>query len=237
MSELQTEWSKLGFELRPVSIAQESLWVLSEPAGKQAGRGWYLFRDPRREPARNGMDGLRSASPVALEAPHARNDVHTGLIALRLFLEGNARVLACATITRRRADMAHLTETFFQAFTLAFAESCPTGLVVQVHGFDSRNHSITTAEVVASTGSKTPEPWLSQVANDLSKCTSLSVLAYPKETRQLGGTRNAQANALHQSTQCRFLHLEMSRDLRNRLTEDATLRRIILNCVSRIPRE
>lgn len=216
---LTTSWAALGFEFRQVTAMNEQLWLLSESAGNEAGRGWFLFRTDSR-------------SSLALQAPHARNDVHTGVIALRLFLAGRARVLAASTITRHRADMAHLDDTFFQAFTLAFARACPTGMVVQLHGFDAPNRPELEAEIIASAGTRSPEPWLADVVQRLNKLTALPALAYPQDTRQLGGTLNAQSRALRQSRDCRFLHLEMSRELRERLTNDAALRRTILDCVT-----
>jgi len=171
----------------------------------------------------------RPESTMALESPHAKNDIHTGVIGLRLFLAGQTRAYAAATITRHVADMAHLEDTCFQAFTLAFADVCPTGLVVQLHGFESENHSGTRADVIASAGSPSPEPWLDDVVQQLKQATALTVLAYPRDTRQLGATRNAQGEALHQSRRCRFLHLEMTKELRDQLTRDDQLRRAILN--------
>jgi hypothetical protein len=217
-AELKTRWADLGLVLDEVASEKETLWRVSEPPGKECGRGWYLFR-------------TQPQSAIALEAPHARNDVHTGIIALRLFLAGQARALAASTITRHRADMAHLDNTFFQAFTLAFAEACPTGLVVQFHGFESGNHDGVNADVIASAGTRSPEPWLAAVVQQFRKATSLIVLAYPQDTQQLGATLNAQGQALHKNGRCRFLHLEMKEDLRERLTRDGELRRAILECL------
>jgi hypothetical protein len=217
--ELRTNWAALGLEFQEVATAKETLWLLSEPAGKENGRGWYLFR-PNHQ------------SSIALEAPHARNDIHTGIIALRLFLDGQARVLAASTITRHRADMARLEDTFFQAFTLAFAAACPTGLVVQLHGFEAGNHRSVQADIIASAGTRSPELWLTELALQLKKATSLPVLAYPNDTKVLGATLNAQGRALQKNGHCRFLHLEMSMELRERLTREDELRRTILDCVS-----
>jgi len=218
-AELTTNWAALGFEFQKVATGGESLCLLSEPAGKESGRGWYLFRTDCQ-------------SSIALEAPHARNDIHTGIIALRLFLAGQSRVLAASTITRHRADMAHLDDTFFQSFTLAFAQACPTGLVVQLHGFDAENHRSAPAEIIASAGTRSPEPWLADLVKQLKKATSLSVLAYPEDTKLLGATLNAQGRALQQTGHCRFLHLEMSMELREDLIRDDELRRAILDRLS-----
>src|ERR1044071_10350709 len=81
VAELKAGWIELGFAFQEISADHEVLCFVSEPAGKEFGRGWYLFRTNRE-------------STIAWEAPHSKNDVHTGVIALRLFLAGNARALA-----------------------------------------------------------------------------------------------------------------------------------------------
>jgi len=217
-AELKVGWSELGLHLSEIQSGEESLLLLTEPAGMETGKGWYLFR--------------QSGEPIALEAPHARNDVHTGLIAVRLFFAGKARVCACSTITRKRADMAHLEETFFQVLTQAFVQACPMGMIVQVHGFDTGNHGGVQTGIIASGGNRSPEAWLAAFVRQLRERTSLAVVAYPQETKQLGATRNAQSKAVRQS-RCRFLHLELSMDVRELLMRDEELQRAFLGCIER----
>ena len=217
--ELKKDWADAGFAFDEVVADKEVLWLVSEPAGKELGRGWYLFRTNR-------------ASTLALETPHAKNDVHTGMIGLRLFLAGQTRALATSTITRHRADMAHLDDTFFQAFTLAFAATCPTGLVIQLHGFESRNHDNAHADIIASAGTASPESWFSDLVQRLKLNTALVVLAYPHDIKELGGTLNAQGQALHKSGRCGFVHLEITEELRQRMTRDSQLRRAFLDALS-----
>jgi hypothetical protein len=219
VAELKTGWYKLGFAFHEVTAEGEPMWLVTQPPDSESGGGWYLFRTNHQ-------------SNLAFETPHARNDVHTGIIGLRLFQAGTARVLAASTITRHRADMAHLEGTFFQEFTLAFAEACPTGLVVQLHGFESENHNNIAADILASAGTKTPGPWFEPVVEKLKQATSVRVLAYPRDTKVLGGTTNTQGKALNQTPHCRFLHLEITPELRERMARDPELRRAILNSVS-----
>ncbi|MCX7721525.1 MAG: hypothetical protein N2379_00485 [Verrucomicrobiae bacterium] len=217
--ELKAEWGRLGFELREVSHGKEMFLLLAAPHGSDAGAGWYLFR-------------VGKTAPVAIQTPHARNDVHTGLIGLELFLVGPFRAYAASTITRHKADMAHLDLTYFQAFTVAFAETCNTGMVVQLHGFDAARYKDISGQIVASAGTDKPLPWLGALTRRMAKATSLRVLAYPDDTRRLGGTTNAQATALRQHVHCRFLHLELSRELRDRLVKDKRLQREIVNVLA-----
>jgi hypothetical protein len=218
-AELKTGWDKLGFSFHELTAEGEPMWLVSEPPGSESGGGWYLFRTNHQ-------------STLAFETPHAKNDVHTGIIGLRLFRAGTARVLAASTITRHRADIAHLDDTYFQAFTLAFAEACPTGLVVQLHGFESENHNNIAADILASAGTKSPGPWLEEVVEKLKQATSVRVLAYPRDTKVLGGTTNAQGKMLNQTPHCRFLHLEITPELRERMARDQELRRAVLDSVS-----
>jgi len=215
-AELKTNWAKLGFELREVEQCGETFLLLAEPVGREEGRGWYIFR-------------TNNTGKTAIQAPHARNDVRTGVIGLKFFLAGPCRAYAASTITRHRADVAHLEQTYFQAFTLAFAEVCPTGLVVQLHGFDPHQHKSIKGDIVASAGTNQPMPWLKELVEQLAKATSLTVLAYPDDTHQLGATTNAQAKALRSHPHCRFLHLEMTQQLRERLLNDEQLQRAFVN--------
>src|ERR1041385_2615310 len=59
-AELKAGWSELGFAFQEIAADREVLWFLSEPAGKEFGRGWYLFR-------------TNHESTGAWEAPHPKN--------------------------------------------------------------------------------------------------------------------------------------------------------------------
>ena len=215
-AELRNGWQELGLRLQTVSAGEESMWLVCEPQGEEFGRGWYLFRT-----------NTASAS-FAWEAPHAKNDVHTGVISLRMFLAGDARVLAASTITRHRADMAHLDDTYFQAFTKAFAAVCPDGTITQLHGFETANHNGIGADIIASAGTAAPEPWFKTTVDRLREATGLKVAAYPYDIRQLGATTNAQGKLLQKTGRCRFLHVEMTLELRERMTRDQKLRSAFL---------
>ena len=67
---------------------------------------------------------------------------------------------------------------------------------------------------------------------DFRKATSLVVLAYPQDIKQLGATTNVQGLALHNAGHCRFLHLELTKELRDRLTRDEKLRRATLESLA-----
>lgn len=216
---LKSNWAQLGFELREVTQAGETLLLVTEPTAEAKGGGWYLFRmDP--------------TSKIVIQSPHARNDVHTGLIGLQLFLVGRVRAYAASTITRHVTDVAHSEGTYFQAFTIAYAEICSTGLVVQLHGFDSKAHTGIKADIVASAGTNRPMAWLRKLVERIANATSLRVLVYPDDTKQLGGTTNAQAKALQNYPNCGFLHLEMTREVRDRLVKDERLQRAIVQCLA-----
>lgn len=213
--ELSAGWQSLGFDLVEIPQENETLWLLCEPTTPPQGQGWYLFRTNQQ-------------ASIALQAPHARNDAQTGVIGLRLFLSGQVRLLAASTITRHQADAAHLNDTFFHASTVAFADTCPTGLVLQLHGFASEKHPLVDTDMIMSEGTRTPSPRLPALAARLHRDTPFTVAIYPNDIRELGGTQNAQARALRDRS-CQFVHLEMSRELRERLVNDTGLIDRVLN--------
>jgi len=215
-SELESAWGTLGFQLQTVQYGGQSYWLVTEPVTNQAGRGFYLFRPT-----------TPSNWPLAIQAPHPKDDLYTGYIALHLFTNSSAHALAVATVTRTLADMAHMDGTYFQSFTTSFAYVCPTGRVIQIHGFAPSNYPELDADVVLSAATNKPPNWLTNYAYALSNITGFIVAAYPYDTSVLGGTRNAQAAALRQFPNARFIHTEIARLAREMLYTNALIRQLM----------
>jgi hypothetical protein len=220
-ADLVSQWHALGYALSRVEIQNQELWILQEEPGGTRGQGFYLFRsDP-------GLSWI-------LEAPHAKNDFHTGVIAFRLFIESQARAVAISTVNRRKADLAHTTNSFFHAFTLAAAEVFPGAIFMQLHGFEAAKRQDSGTEpydLVISHGRRQQPDWYVQAVRNFRQLLPDRVRAYPDDINELAGTRNAQAVALHQVGHNGFLHLEMSLTLRERLNSKASLRRQWLQCL------
>lgn len=181
-------------------------------------------------PAGGAADGLyavrlsESDHPIVLQTPHSWFDLKTGRLGCLLFEEGVGQVLMMNSGQRYGvegsvADVADLSDSYFQAFTLGAAEGLDQPLVVQLHGFGKKQ---TRAVAVLSPGSALHDPdVLSESREELDfllRGTAASGEAVPK----LAGRKNAQGIAL--SSRARFLHLELSPKARKHLVEDEELR-------------
>ena len=202
---LEDRAAQHGFD---VILDQEKGWVILQPATAFAD-GFYVVR-------------LTEQDPVVVQAPHAWYDLKTGRLASLLFEEGVGQVLMMNSGQRyavERADLAHHDDTYFQAFTIAAAQSLDQPLVVQLHGFADENSR---ASTVLSPGSALADPAdLAASRKDLSSLLpgrSKSGDAVPK----LAGRTNAQGIAL--SSHARFLHLELSKKARSELVEEPETR-------------
>jgi len=229
---LQPLCGELGLELVQVQSMGEELLVLREHAAHKEGRGVFIFR----------RSGFR---PLAIQAPHSRFDLHTGVIAKTLFLESRAVAAAWNTVRRYEgfdsgngktsaADLAHLEGSFFQSFTRAFADAQPKGVLVQLHGFGKKGRETTKGarpDIILSNGSKTPPRWLVPTAQKITRACGAEVAVYPFDIMELGGTTNWQGKLLRSLGHSGFLHVELNLALRRKLTKNAKFRRTFLGCL------
>jgi len=169
-----------------------------------------------------------------LQAPHADSDLYTGKIADRLFLEGEFKAAQWNTVKRDISDMAHEPDTYWQAFTLAFAKQYPDGKIIQLHGYEQDIRKTAAGEasdMILSAGHKAPPPWLQQTAACLKNAFPKRVSLYPSDVRELGGTGNVQGRLLQALKHDGFLHIEMSKAMRKELLDNADTRKLLLNCL------
>ena len=212
LGRLEEDWRELGFELARLSTGEEeTLLALAEAPDRREGRGFYAFRPgaPRE---------------LVVQAPHAlpSDDRHTSALALRLFLGSGAAAAGWSTVGRRQIDLARDPDTPFQAFTLAFAEAHPRGLVLQLHGFSPDRRTSAAgrrAEVILSNATAGSAPWTRELAGCL-RAAGLTVAVYPEEVEELGASSNIQGQVLGRTGHAGFLHVEMSAALRARLVEE-----------------
>jgi hypothetical protein len=179
------------------------------------------------------------ARSVAVEVPHSFFDESTLAIGLALFDAASARALIVNTVHRYRSqrgsppdamtmgdedenapasDVAHAAQSYFLAAHAAFLRGFPEGIVIQIHGFRDSSAEGIDAVLSAARTTTTLEPLATRLREDL----GLRVAIYPKDIRQLGGTKNAQAKLSRQQSR-RFIHLELSQSLRLRLIQDERL--------------
>ena len=220
---LNAAWAEAGFDVLSADSGQLTLVV--EQASQRAGRGFFV---------------LRAGAPVMLQIPHAFYDELTREIGVSVFKRGRFSAAAWNTVPRKfeqngqviNADMAHLTNTYFIAFSRAFARHYPQGNIVQLHGFDqSKRNSSTAASAAAiiSNGSGSASPMLKKLAVDLQQKTKLNILVYPDDVRELGATTNTVAAALRDIGFTQFTHIEMSRGFRERLKRSRAWQLILVN--------
>ena len=218
---LVDEWRSVGMHLQTLRLPREpaTCLLLVENEGASYGRGCYAFR-------------LGEAAPLLLQAPHSFFDLRTRDIVAKLFEESRARAACWNTVKRDRLDLAHTKVSYFSSFTQTFAKTLPRSLVVQFHGFrPSKRSSVAaaSADIIVSTGTRFPEPWLAHTATQWrSALSDAHVRVFPWDTHELGGTTNAQGALLRAMAVGRFVHVECSPKWRKRLASDAGARQALL---------
>jgi hypothetical protein len=236
----QSEAAAAGFRIEQWQVAGEAYWALLEARGASRGAGAYIVR----------VGGPAETGPtILLEAPHNFFDMGTGRLAAELFFtkRDGARPRALFTNTIHRyqlapgdkkkrknnpADVAHQPQHAFTVATLAFARAADKVRVIQLHGFGSRidddeDNDLDPGSIAAviSAGDATGStPISAAIADALVKTVSPDVKRYPEQAKVLGATTNAQGKLLRGLPNARFIHCEMSAELRKRLASDGALR-------------
>lgn len=206
-------WSSLGFEIERIA----SFLIVKEKKEKHWGRGIYVFNTAK-------------SSSIILEAPHRPSDKYTDTIAMYLMEEGPFLAAAWNTVYRKKVNLTKEPMSYFNAFTEAFGKAYPRGVILQLHGFDGKAHNITT-DLIFSATIAMPPPLFFAYGNAL-KQLPFKTSFYPQEIKLLGGTKNINAKKFRASTlNGLFLHLEMSLNLRKKLSESKDLRRMLIKCL------
>lgn len=178
------------------------------------------------------------ARDLVWQSPHPRFDRGTGKVVLHLFLESQARAALWATHHRHRAtgdelredrvhpaDVAAEPGSLFQAMTVALAVGDLDLRFVQVHGF--AQGSAPDIDAIVSGGQTLAEP---RTVGERLDALFGRVAVHGEDTRELGGVRNAQGRLLARWPG-RFLHLELSPVVRERMEEDAVMRGLVVDAL------
>ncbi|NOT10433.1 MAG: hypothetical protein HOP23_01120 [Methylococcaceae bacterium] len=219
------DWHTLAME----SQAHPGFIIIQENASMRQGRGFFALRQLE---TKNWL----------LQAPHADTDLYTGKITSRLFLEGPFKAAQWNTVSRKTliegqdypADMAHLPDTYWQAFTQAFAEKYSDGKIIQLHGYEQNSRKTRAGEasdMILSAGHTDPPQWVKQTADCLKNAFPGRVSLYPVDVKELGGTTNVQGKLLQQLGHNGFLHIEMSKKLRQQLLDQSETRSLLIKCL------
>jgi hypothetical protein len=222
-----SSWQRSGFDAVIETQGSGPTLLLTERGDRVEGKGRYQLR-------------MGTHAGVLLEAPHSTDDLFTGDIVRQLFLDHPFAGAGFNSLSRWSVDrdagfgdLARRADSALIAFGAAFLSEHPGGTVVQIHGFDSEKRgeaSFAEADIVVSDGTPAPNPQTLAYRRCLGRLLPGRVLLYPDETRELGARRNATGRSAREAGS-RFLHLELSLNLRGRLRGDSVLRGRFAACL------
>jgi hypothetical protein len=227
---LQDDWLKLGFILEEVLFKEKRYWALYERPDQKQGRGLFFFSPD-------------STSNSLLMAPHGQKDVGTGYITFRIFQDNDFAVAAFNTVPRYKDDedgvrleydLGKLPTTYFTALSRAFATTFTEGRVLQLHGFALEKRTSdqgAEAGLILSGGGETVRQDILVLQECLQQLFSEKVLIYPRDVQELGGTTNITGKILRKAGQSGFVHVEINREIRDRLRKNRSLRQPFGSCL------
>jgi hypothetical protein len=210
---------RAGLRLQTVERGDQTWVILFEGGSTWRGTGVYAFR--------TGTDRRE----VVLQAPHSYYDIHTGEITETIFRQTDARAFFFNTLHRYRgatrllagnethpSDLSHDTTSYFQAILTEYLTHRPNALVVQLHGYDRDSLRDRRIGLVLSDGSDDPADHVHSVGGRLEGTVDdWKVAIYGEGTDDYGATANAQGQWIRRFDHGRFLHVEMLREVRDRL--------------------
>ena len=202
------KWRSLGWVVHV--FEQKQIVVLEERDSRRCGRGLYAIR-------------TSVVDPIMVQAPHRFFDTDTGVIAKQLFQRQPVQAAAWNTVHRKHFDVAHQSRSFFNAYTKVLTEKYPDMVNFQVHGFDASKREAMQTEsgstlAIVSNATRTPNRMTKEFAREMKTHFGKErIWLYPQETRELGATTNEQASVMRAQGNQSFIHVEMSKELRDRL--------------------
>lgn len=232
LATLARDWRRLRCEMFPLDqVAGSSAapyWIIREMVDTQCGRGIFAIRPG-------------SAAGTVLQAPHSFYDRHTREIAALLAYHPEIAACAWNTVHRSVVDVAHVDDHYLHAFTRAAANRNENVLIAQLHGFaveDRETRAARMSDIILSNGTRHPSYWLLQLtAIFRHEFPHGRVSLYPHDVMELGANTNQQAESLRQMGKGRFLSIEMSRALRDRLLADALVRTDFAQTLCNAPKD
>ncbi len=118
------------------------------------------------------------------------------------------------------SDVAHAENSFFLVAHRELVALIHDNVTVQLHGFRDEKVPDVGVIVSAAKSAGNADGLAQRLGQALPEAT---VRAYPKEVKTLGGTTNVQARASREMG-ASFFHIEIARSLRDKLSDDKTLR-------------
>jgi len=144
------------------------------------------------------------------------------------------RRYSSATGEKMSADMAHMYQSLFVAFSQAFVKVIEAGEIIQLHGFNADKRSQTRkVDIILSDGTKnyTNHKLIKQQSCIESKL-KLNVKVYPQDINLLGGTKNSIGRSIRDAGYNQFEHIEMSLPARKLLNRSAKKRKVFIRCLT-----
>lgn len=184
---------------------------------------------------------------VFLQTPHRYFDLHTAAIAEAGWKADLAQVYMSNSIHRRagqeqkpkvNSDISNARRSALLAASEAWVAENPDGVIVQLHGYAKDKRSTEagrSADIILSHGTNEQflrETRLHSIQACLTSLLGVNVLRYPDEVGELGGTQNNVAQALAEWGKSeQFVHVEMSREVRDLLVSDQSKSLQALQCM------
>jgi len=225
---MKDDWHSLGMNITQIKRGTKTFIVIHEEPNKLVGHGFYVF-----------CKGSETRN-IVLEMPHRYFDTKTGIIGYKLMLSGYFAAASWNTVHRYQtpndtptsSDMAHVTNSYFNAFTKAFASSMvKKSILIQLHGFSNKKQPSKlgkAAAVVLSEGTNTPSWRFLSLAGKLKKAMPSPVYIYPEDKiRSLAALNNVSAEDILISAKKDqvFMHFEMNVKTRSQMVKNKSLRK------------
>jgi len=256
LNDLNSVAGSLGFTINRQIInfsgVSRGVTIVQEKQEIRQGGGIYFLLDQKTS------SGDTTFHHAILECPHARSDVYTGRLGQELFERGDISAFYSSTMRRNvlsdklntnqedtensdphgNADPAHNRFSYFQSAHLSWMRSHPDSLVIQFHGFkhtpDELNRQF---DLILSCGLNKEQQsgYFLESERQLRLCLpNYKLGVFGRDTNLFGALTNVQGQYINNYTSGTFWHLEMERNLRNKLMKQQKLRTRFLNCITRL---
>ena len=164
---------------------------------------------------------------------------------MRLFKSGKFISLALNTVPRDYlegkakidADLAHLNQSYFTAYTKSFVKKIKEGVIIQIHGFsqDKRKTEVgSRADIIISPGLKVVVPKVTNLQTCLGLKMNVNILVYPSQINELGGTTNVPGKIINAVNVGHFFHFEFAKKTRILLRNQKKAQRSFLDCIESV---
>ena len=170
-------------------------------------------------------------------APHRFYDKHTHTIAKALF--NHCQVFLSNTKHRNTRDehgelidFGKYKQSASNAFILAYSEHVESFSIYQIHGYAKEKRKTPEgkkADAIISNGHVIPSTRTIAITACLNEQLKITAMVYGLDVKELGGTTNILASLAPKNSQ--FFHIELSRQLRERLVSNNQLFKLFNQCL------